>query len=160
MWSYFKYREVPYNLRRGPVLFIPPARSTIYGANSMHFRGSLISNRLPNLVKSSRSIPEFKMLSRKLEMLTVGVWYVEGSTLWGNFHIIPFLLYILWDYVITSHLTLYSIQLAGRYIICKNAENVEHHGYWLRVYHFVCHFSLSLNEHFVIFVSWFLLAIG
>ena len=26
MWSYFKYREVPYNVRRGPVLFIPPPR--------------------------------------------------------------------------------------------------------------------------------------
>ena len=25
MWSYLKYRKVPYNLRRGPVLFIPPA---------------------------------------------------------------------------------------------------------------------------------------
>ena len=33
MWSYFRYRKVPYNLRRGPVLLIPPARSTIYGTN-------------------------------------------------------------------------------------------------------------------------------
>ena len=24
MWSYLKYREVPYNLRQGPVVFIPP----------------------------------------------------------------------------------------------------------------------------------------
>ena len=30
-WSYFKYREVPYKLRQGPVLFIPSASSTIYG---------------------------------------------------------------------------------------------------------------------------------
>ena len=44
MWSYFKYREVPYNLRRGPVLFILPARSTIYGTNSVHFCVSLIWN--------------------------------------------------------------------------------------------------------------------
>ena len=56
MWSYFKYREVPYNLRRGPVLFIPPAKSTIYGTNSLHFLGSLIWNKLPNLVKSIKSI--------------------------------------------------------------------------------------------------------
>ena len=33
MWSYFKYREVPNNLRWGPLLFIPPAKSTIYGTN-------------------------------------------------------------------------------------------------------------------------------
>ena len=28
--SYFKYREIPYNFRQDPVLFIPPTRSTIY----------------------------------------------------------------------------------------------------------------------------------
>ena len=60
MWSYFKYREVPYNLRRGPVLFIPPARSKIYITNTVHFLGSLIWNELPNLFKSSRSVSEFK----------------------------------------------------------------------------------------------------
>ena len=65
-WLYFKYEEVPYNLRRGPVLFIPPARSTIYGTNFVHFRGSLIWNRLPNLVKSSRSISEFKNDIKKI----------------------------------------------------------------------------------------------
>ena len=58
MWSYFKYRKVQCNLRRGPVLFIPPARSTIYGTNSVHFLGSLIWNELPNLIKSRRSISE------------------------------------------------------------------------------------------------------
>ena len=36
-----------YNLRRGPVLFIPSARSIIYGTDSVHFRGSLIWNKLP-----------------------------------------------------------------------------------------------------------------
>ena len=34
MWSYSKYRKVAQNLRRGPVLFIPLAKSTIYGTNS------------------------------------------------------------------------------------------------------------------------------
>ena len=65
MWSYFKYRKVPYNLRRFPALFIPPARSTIYGTNSVHFLGSLIWNRLPNLVKSTTSISEFKNAIKK-----------------------------------------------------------------------------------------------
>ena len=64
MWSYFKYREVPYNLKRGPVLFIPPARCTIYDTNSVDFRGSLIWNKLTNLVKSSRSISEFNIIKK------------------------------------------------------------------------------------------------
>ena len=72
MWLYFKYREVPYNVRRGPVLFIPPARSTIYGTNSAHFRGSLIWNKLPNLVKSSRSISEFKNVIKKIGNIDCG----------------------------------------------------------------------------------------
>ena len=33
MWWYFKCREVSHKLRRGPVLFISTARSTIYGTN-------------------------------------------------------------------------------------------------------------------------------
>ena len=39
MWSYFKYREVPYNFRRGPVLIIPTARSKIYGYKLYVFLG-------------------------------------------------------------------------------------------------------------------------
>ena len=72
MWSYFKYREAPYNLRRGPVFFIPPARSTIYGTNSVHFCGSLIWNRLPNIVKSSRSMSEFKNVIKKIGNIDCG----------------------------------------------------------------------------------------
>ena len=71
-WSYFKYRKVPYNLRRDPVLFIPPARSPIYGTNSVHFLGSLIWNGLPNLVKSSRSISEFKNAIKKIGNIDCG----------------------------------------------------------------------------------------
>ena len=72
MWSYFKYRKVPYNLRRGPVLLIPPARSTIYGTNPVHFLGSLIWNGLPNLVKSIRSISEFKKVIQKIGNIDCG----------------------------------------------------------------------------------------
>ena len=72
MWSYFKYREVPYNLRKGLVLFILPARSTIYGANSAHFHGSFIWNKLHHLVKSSKSIFEFKIIIKKIENIDCG----------------------------------------------------------------------------------------
>ena len=98
MSSYFRYREVPHDLRWGPVLFIPPTRSTIFGTNSVYFLGSLIWNKLHNLIKSSRSISEFWLLARKseiLEILTVGKWCVEGSTLWANFLIILVLLCLL-----------------------------------------------------------------
>ena len=72
MWSYLKYREVQYNLRRGPVLSIPPARSKIYGINSVHLHGSLIWNKLPNLVKSSRSESEFKNITKKIKNVDCG----------------------------------------------------------------------------------------
>ena len=134
---------------RGPVLFIPPTRSKIYGTNSVHFLGSLIWKRLPNLVKSSRSISEFKnVIKKKSEVLTAGAWYVEGSTFWVNFHVILILLCVLWYQVVTRHLTLYSIKLAGYYMIGKNADNVEHLGYWLRAYYFVSHLSFYIRQAF------------
>ena len=42
------------------VLSLPPARSTYYGTNSVHFRGSLIWNNLSSYIKSSRSVCEFE----------------------------------------------------------------------------------------------------
>ena len=72
MWSYFKYREVPHNLRQGPVLFIPPARFTIYGTNSDHFLGSFIWNKWSNLIKSSRSISECKNVIKQIGNIDCG----------------------------------------------------------------------------------------
>ena len=77
-----KYRDVRYNLRRGPALFIPSARSTIlliYGANSVDFRGSLIQNKLPNLAKSGRSISEFKNIIKKIENIDSGCMMCRGQ---------------------------------------------------------------------------------
>ena len=42
MCSFFTHEEIPFNLRKGQVLSLPPVRSTYYGTNSVHFRGSLI----------------------------------------------------------------------------------------------------------------------
>ena len=56
----FTHKDIPYNLRKGQVLSLPPARSTYYRANSVHFWGSLIWNNLPNYIKSSRSVCQFK----------------------------------------------------------------------------------------------------
>ena len=60
MSPFFTHKEIPYNLRKSQVLSLPPARSTYYGTNSVHFRGSLIWNNLPSYIKSSRSVCEFK----------------------------------------------------------------------------------------------------
>ena len=60
MCSFFTHKEITYNLRKGQVLSLPPARSTYYGTNSVHFRESLIWNNLPSYIKPSRSVCEFK----------------------------------------------------------------------------------------------------
>ena len=88
---------------------------------TLHFRGPLIWNKLPNLFS---------------------------------------FLYFCLSHEDTNHLTLYCSQMTGCYMICKNAENVEHLGYWLRLCRFLCHCVCHLCEYFLIFVSWFLLAIS
>ena len=62
------------------------------------------------------------------------------STRWANFHSSLFLLCVHLDHADTSHLALNCSKLTGCYMICKNAENVEHLGYWLRMCHSLCHF--------------------
>ena len=51
---------MPYNLRKGPTLCLPKNHSFYYGANAVHFCGSLTWNNLPSVVKSSDSLFEFK----------------------------------------------------------------------------------------------------
>ena len=54
--SYFSSK----NLRKRPSLSLPSAKSTVYGTNYVHFKGTLIWNNLPYCVKSSTSLSEFK----------------------------------------------------------------------------------------------------
>ena len=56
MWSYFTHKDMPCNLRRGPILGLPKSHSFYYGTNAIHFRGSLIWNNLAAVVKSSDSL--------------------------------------------------------------------------------------------------------
>ena len=69
MWNFFKKNEVPYNLRRGDLLYLPPARSTRYGINSLAFRGSLLWNNLPSHVKASQTVKEFKIKIKNLRYI-------------------------------------------------------------------------------------------
>ena len=66
MWSYFTFKNITYNIRNGPLLKLPNAKSTYYGINSVHFRACLLWNGLPQSVKHSESILELK---RKLKEL-------------------------------------------------------------------------------------------
>ena len=67
MWSYFKFKNITYNIRNGPLSKLPYAKSTYYGINidSVHFRACFLWNGLPSLL-NSESILELK---RKLKEL-------------------------------------------------------------------------------------------
>ena len=72
MWSFFKPKELSYNLRKEPILNLPKTQSTFYGTNAIHFRGSLIWNKLPAKVKSSNSVFEFKTKIKNLGNIDCG----------------------------------------------------------------------------------------
>ena len=162
MWSYFKYREVSYNLRQGLVFFIPPVRSTIYGTNSVHFLGSLIWNKLPNLVKSSRSISEFKNVINKIRNIDCGCMICRRQQTLSQFpHNSCSSLCSLGS---CSHQSFDSLQHPIGWFLYDLLECQEcgvscilTQGGCITL----CITSLfTLYKHFVIFVSWFLLAIS
>ena len=47
MWSYFVFKNITYNIRIGPLLRLPTAKSTSYSINSVLFRACLLWNSLP-----------------------------------------------------------------------------------------------------------------
>ena len=60
MWSYFSSKNLSYNLRKGPSLSLPSAKSTVHETNSVHFKSMFIWKNLPYFVISSASVFEFK----------------------------------------------------------------------------------------------------
>ena len=68
-WNIFERNHIPYNLRRGDLLLLPPAKSTRYGVNSLAFRGSLLRNNLPPQVKESHTLEEFKNRIKNLRSI-------------------------------------------------------------------------------------------
>ena len=69
MWNFLERNHIPYNLRRGDLLLLPPAKSTRYGVNSLAFRGSLLWNNLPPQVKESQTLEEFKSRIKNLRSI-------------------------------------------------------------------------------------------
>ena len=60
LWAYFTHKDMPYNLRKGPILGLPKTHSFYYGTNAVHFHGSPIWINLPAVVKPSDSLFAFK----------------------------------------------------------------------------------------------------
>ena len=46
MWSYFTFKNITYNIRNGPLLKLPDAKSTYCGISSVYFRTCLLWNGL------------------------------------------------------------------------------------------------------------------
>ena len=66
MWLYFVFKNITYNIRNGPLLRLPSAKSTSKGINSVLFRACLLWNSLPQSVKYSESIAELKTKMKNL----------------------------------------------------------------------------------------------
>ena len=66
MWEFFNKNPVQFNLQKGDIVYLPPARSSCYGINSPAFRGSLPWNSLSRNVKQSHNLEKFKLKLRNL----------------------------------------------------------------------------------------------
>ena len=66
MWLQFVFKNITYNIRNGPLLRLPSAKSTPYGINSVLFRAFLLWNSLPQSVKYRESIAELKTKMKNL----------------------------------------------------------------------------------------------
>ena len=66
MWSYFNENPIPYDLRKGIKVFLPPVKPFRFGLNSIHFTGSILWNNLPSSIKNSLTINEFKVKLKNL----------------------------------------------------------------------------------------------
>ena len=62
MWDMFKRRETTYDLRVKDLLQLPSTKTTSYGINSILFRGSIMWNSIPDVVKNNQSIASFKKI--------------------------------------------------------------------------------------------------
>ena len=60
MWNYFSFKPIPYELRKGNVMYLPPVQPIQDGINSLLFRGSSLCNTLPREIKESNSTKDFQ----------------------------------------------------------------------------------------------------
>ena len=105
MCSSFTHKEIEFNLRKRQVLSLPPTRSTYYGTNSVHFRGSPIWNNVPSYLQSSRSVCEFKNVKINFRDIDCGclicrTWIWRCSQMHSFLLLLLLLLLLLFFFVI------------------------------------------------------------
>ena len=66
MWTYFVFKNITNNIRKGPLLRLHAAKSASYGINSVLFRACLLWNSLRESIKYSESIVELKTKMKDL----------------------------------------------------------------------------------------------
>ena len=54
----FNENPIPYGLRKGTKVFLPPVKSFRLDLNSVHFRASILWNNLTSSIKNSETINE------------------------------------------------------------------------------------------------------
>ena len=67
MQNLFVKQNIPYNLRTNNLLQLPSTRTVSNGINSVFFRGSLLWNRLPDDIKSTTTLINFKKKLSELD---------------------------------------------------------------------------------------------
>ena len=65
IWEFFKPKQIPYSLRKGPLLELPPSQGRLHGIYSLDFRSKLSWNNLPIEIKTAHSLADFKQLLKQ-----------------------------------------------------------------------------------------------
>ena len=59
LWGLFTRKEINYNLRIKDILTLPKALTKSFGTNLSSFKGSMLLNRAPDVIKSSNTTSSF-----------------------------------------------------------------------------------------------------
>ena len=59
LWDLFTRKEINYNLRIKDILTLPKASTASFGTNSIAFRGSILWNSTPDVIKNSNTVSVF-----------------------------------------------------------------------------------------------------
>ena len=59
LWELFARKEINYNLRIKDILALPKALTASFGINSISFRGRILCNSTPDMIKSSNTVFAF-----------------------------------------------------------------------------------------------------
>ena len=66
MKDYFTPKPISYNFQQKDAFCVPKVKTTTYGIKCLCFLGPKISNSLPNEIKSSQNINQFKALIKSV----------------------------------------------------------------------------------------------